>query len=216
MSYYLAVVFSLTVSIAVLIGWIRFSKIGPVFYNFIFLITIALLNEMVGMVLSKIYQSNAVSINIYSLLEGLIITWQFKRWGLFRRKTLFYFLFILLPAVWCFEVFYLSSLFEFTSYFIIVNCLVIVLLSISMINKLLVTDSAPLLTNSIFLICMCFITLYTYNALIEVFWIYGLDASRSFRLYIYRIFYFINLLTNLTYALAVLWIPKKREFIVLS
>jgi hypothetical protein len=164
----------------------------------------------------RMHYSNAVNSNIYSLFEGLLIVWQFERWKLFSYKRLFYLLLVIIAACWYAEVFIISSIHRFSSYFIITSSFITVMLSISMMNKILIDQEPPLQLNPVFLICICFIALYTYNALLEIFWIYGLGSSSSFRLYIYRIFYFINLLTNLTYALALLWIPKKREFIVLS
>jgi hypothetical protein len=87
------------------------------------------------------------------------------------------------------------------------------MMSISMVNHLLVFKHSSLYTKPILLICFCFTLFYTYNSLIEIFWIWGLDASRSFRLNIFRILYYINLLTNLAYALAIIWVPRKREFL---
>ena len=84
-----------------------------------------------------------------------------------------------------------------------------------MINRLILDERSGLIKNSVFLITIGFIVFFTYKILIEIFWVYGLNASRDFRVEVYRIMTYINLAINLIYALAVLWIPKKREYTLL-
>lgn len=92
--------------------------------------------------------------------------------------------------------------------------MLIVLMSINMINRMLVDGKKKLIQNPLFLILIGFIVFFTYKALIEIFWVYGLNASRDFRLEVYRIMAYINLAVNIIYAIAVLWMPRKREFML--
>jgi hypothetical protein len=216
MNYYIATIFSFTIVIAAIIGWIRYSKMDPAFYPFLFLVSIASINEVISFIVIQNRHSNAVNANIYSLAESLLICWQFKKWKLFSRKeSLFYIIVSLLIACWLFENFYLSSIFLFDSYFNITYGLVICFMSMRLINQMVLVDKTNLQSNPIFLICFCFSVFYMYSSLIEIFWIWGLGGSKSFRLNIYRIFSYINLFSNLTYAIAMLWIPRKRKFMVL-
>lgn len=215
MNYYLAVLFSLSVAIAAIIGWIRLQAIGSSYYPFLILLTIATLNEIISFLMVRSGESNAVNVNIYTLLEGLLIVYQFYCWKLFRSQILLAAVWAVLILTWITEVLIISGIDQFSSYHIIVSSLIFVVMSIRCVNQLLVQEHQKLLKHSIFLICFAFVILYTYSALIEIYWIWGLDRSRSFRLNIYRLFYYINLFSNLIYALAVLWIPKKREFISL-
>jgi hypothetical protein len=217
MNYYLATIFSFTIVIAAIIGWIRFSKIDPAFYPFLFLVSLGTMNEITSYIVIQQRHSNAVNANIYSLLESILICWQFKNWRLFaRNNNLFYFIVCMLVVLWLVENFYLSSIFDFDSYFNITYGLIICFMSMRLINQLVLVDKTNLQLNPIFLICFCFSVFYMYSALIEIFWIWGLGGSKSFRLNIYRIFSYINLFSNLTYAIAMLWIPRKRKFMVLS
>ena len=84
-----------------------------------------------------------------------------------------------------------------------------------MINRLIPEERGKLVKNSIFLVAIGFIAFYTFNSLIEIFWVYGLNASKDFRAGVYRIMTYINLIVNLIYAIAVLWIPRKREYTLL-
>jgi hypothetical protein len=216
MNYYIATIFSFTIVIAAIIGWIRYAKMDPAFYPFLFLVSIATINEVISFIVIQHRQSNALNANIYSLLESILICWQFKKWKFFsRNETLFYILVSLLTAMWLFENFYLSSIFSFDSYFNITYGLMICFMSVRLINQMVLVDKTNLQSNPIFLICFCFSVFYMYSSLIEIYWIWGLGGSKSFRLNIYRIFSYINLFSNLTYAIAMLWIPRKRKFMVL-
>jgi hypothetical protein len=45
---------------------------------------------------------------------------------------------------------------------------------------------------------------------VHSFWIYGLTNSRNFLATIYLIMFYVNLFANLTFAVGLLWIPKKQ------
>src|SRR5688572_2083001 len=90
MNYTLAVLFSFSIAIAALIGLVRFEKISPVYYPFLFCTWLALLNEIINYILARATGNNIININIYVLLEAILITWQFKKWGLFYGSTYLY------------------------------------------------------------------------------------------------------------------------------
>ena len=90
------------------------------------------------------------------------------------------------------------------------------MMSIHINNMLIVTYRKKLLKNPVFLICSGFIIYFTYKILIEAFWLYGLKAGKGFRINVYLLLTWINLIVNLIYALAMLWIPKKPQHITLS
>jgi hypothetical protein len=63
-----------------------------------------------------------------------------------------------------------------------------------------------------FLICNAFIIYFTFKILVEAFWLYGVNESVNFQAMVFDISSYINVFTNLIYALAVLWMPMKRVF----
>jgi len=213
MNYTVRLILSLSIIVAVIISWIRFKQINPTYYPFIFCLSLGLLNEILSYIFSKIFHSNAVNSNIYVLLESFLITWQFYTWKLFNRhRSLYIVILCLLMSTWLVENFILSKINYFSSYFRIVYSFIIVLMSISVLNMLLVRERKTLLKNPMFLICITFIIYYTYRVVVEAFWVYGLNSSREFRLKVYQILLFINVFANLVYALAVLWMPTKQRF----
>src|SRR5665647_455347 len=110
-----------------------------------------------------------------------------------------------------------------SSWFRITYSFLIVLMGITGINKLMLLDinkpigmnSSNIFKNPVFLICIGSIVFFTFKLIVEIFWFYGLNASKDFRLDVYDILIYINLIVNLVYALAVLWIPAKQQYILL-
>ena len=216
MNYYQIVFFSFSVFFGALVGWIKVRRIGLTFLPFIICLSIALLNEVISVVMTYKRQNTAYNNNVYVLIEGLLITWQFKNWGLFnKQKKLFYAIVSLLVIVWTIENFFFRGFNSITSYYRILCSLVIVLMSIHINNDLIMTFRRSLLRHPTFLICTGFIIYFTLKVLIETFWFYGFSASKDFRNNVFLIMIWINLFVNLLYALAILWIPRKPQFIKL-
>lgn len=213
MSYTVRLIFSFSIIIAVVISWVRFKKINPTYYPFIFCLWVGLLNEILSYIFSRLNHSNAVNSNIYVLLESFFIAWQFYTWKLFNRhQSLFIIILCLFLGVWVVENFILSRIDHFSSYFRITYSFITVLMSISVLNTLLARERKSIVTNPVFLICISFIIYYTYKVLVEAFWVYGLNSSKEFRLKVYSILLYINLFVNLIYAFAIIWMPTKQRF----
>lgn len=214
MNHVVVAIFSFSIGIAGMIGLIRFQKINPVFYPFIFLMWLGLINEVISFLFIRSGHSNAVNCNIYALFESILIAWFFKNQRLFNENNRrFTGIIILFAVLWVIQNFFISSILRFNTYFNAVYSLIVVLMSIHLINRIIISEKKMIAGNPVFLICVGFILFYTCTVLVEIF--YGLDSSKEFRLHVYRIMTFINLLVNLIYALAVLWIPGKRKYTLL-
>ena len=158
-------------------------------------------------------KSNAINNNLYYLLEGLLVVYQFKSWKLEPgSKYVYPGLVALLIIVWLAEILVFSSISVFASWFLIFYSYMITLLSITMTTNLLLKERKVLVKNSVFLICVGFIIYFTNAILVEAFYLYGVSASKVFQTAVVRIMTFINLFTNLLFTLAVLWIPTKQRF----
>ena len=212
MSYKLVEWLAYLVGIPAIIGLIRIKRISQVYFPFILLLWVGLASEIVTTVLINHGLSNALSSNIYVLLESVLILFFFERMDLFKSRQIFYLLLFLFAGGWIIENFVLLNINRFNSYFRIGYSFIVVLLSINMINRLMLQERTRMLRNPVFLIMIGFIVFFTYKALIEIFWVYGLNASDSFKFLVYRIMTYINLSANIVFTIAVLWIPRKQEF----
>jgi len=203
----------MSIVIAAIIGAWRFKNINAVFRPFLFCLWLGLLNEIVSLIAAKTIHNTAVNGNLYVLFESLLLLWQFRRWGLFgRHRAVFYLIGCILLLVWLFENFILFSIVQFSSWFRIIYSFIVVLLSVSMLNRQILVEKGPLLRNPVALLCLAFIIYYTYKVLVETFWLYGLNESSTFQTKVYLILDYFNLFSNLIYALAVLWMPTKHRF----
>lgn len=215
MNQRLAEIFGYSVGIAALIGLARVRTIVQAYFPFIIVLWLAIINEIATTIIINNGYSNALNNNVYDLLESLLILLLFRNWRLFEEnRYLFATLLCSFGSGWAIENFVISSIHRFNSYFNIFYSFIIVLMSINMINKMFLRDRRGLIRNACFLICIGFIFFFTYKLLIEIFWVYGLNASKDFRISVYRIMMYINLVVNLIYVLATIWIPKKQESIL--
>lgn len=212
MNHALIRIFGFSIILPAIVGIWRYKKINQIFFPFLICIWIGLLNEIVNYILIDFFhKSNSINIDIYCLVESLLYVWLFKNFALFSKPKSFILLVGLLCTAWLFENLIISDITQFDSYFTVFYSLIIVLMSITIINRLIVKQ-INLLTNSIFLICSALVIYFTLSALTEIFWLYGLNSSESFRLNIYRIMAYINFSVNLIFALAILWMQRKQEF----
>jgi hypothetical protein len=212
-NYTVILVLSCSIFIAGIIGVIRFSQITDVYRPFIYLIWIGCITELLTTYFAYVYHNNLAITTIYSLCESLFLLWFFNRLGIFKNQNkLLYSLAILFIGIWLADTFLSSHLnARMTFYFDIVYALSVVLLSIRAINNLLFTEK-ELLKNPTFLICIGLIIFFTYQIMQRLFGLYGLKESAEFRRSVQRIMIVINCLSNLIYALAVLWMRKRRAF----
>lgn len=199
----------------ILISILRFKLIGDAYYPFIYLLWVGGCNEIVSAyLLSHNFYNNAYNTNVYSLLEGLLLLWFFRNTSILERvKMLFPFLITLFIAIWSIENFVIIGGLglDFNLRFNIISALCAVLISINIINEILMKDR-DILTSPTFLACIGFVIYFIFRILVDAFLLYGVDMGTSFKSKVNAIHTWINLLSNLIYALAVLWMQRRQAF----
>lgn len=213
MDYFIiSIISSFSIAIAAILGIIKYSSILKEYRPFIFLIWLGLLNEIVSLTFVFMKKSNSVNSNIYVFLEFFLILLLFYMWNSKRIKWTYISLLLAGFCIWIIDNLLLHSLSERNSLFRVYYSFVIVLLSINQINRLIVNNKKNIFKNAMFLIYLTFIVYYSYKTFIEVFYIFHINFSTYFYTSIVLFLLFINFVANLAYAIAVLCIPKKREF----
>lgn len=212
MNYYINKALGFAIVYPAIMGIIKFKIARINFLPFLLFIWIGFLNELVSMLMTLSGRSNAVSSNIYILAEALLIIIQFRRWQIIHSKLIFRILIIVLLLAWISENLIISKINVFNSYFTIFYAFIIAMFSISSINKILSRTESKLIQNPVFIISIAFLVYFTFDVLIETFWIYGLNENAKFRISVYRIHTFINLFSNLMYGYAILWIRTRQKF----
>jgi hypothetical protein len=213
-SYYVVQVLALLIVIPAIIGLIQFKKTLPAYYPFIFFIWLGLLNEVISFILHISSGTNAVNSNIYVLFEGWLLLWLFYGWSFQteKDKNIFFIIGILLTCSWFFDNIVFNPLSRFNSAHAILYSFITVFLSINQINRILVEARESIFRNARFIICIGFVIYFAYKSVFEVFYIYDFGFSDSFYWSLFNILIVVNLLCNLIYAIALLWIPRKQRF----
>lgn len=212
MNYTLGTILTFTIVVPAIIGLVRFSKIHQAYYPFIFCIWLGLINETIGTIVISLGYYNIINFNIYLLIESILITWQFKNWNLFQKRK------IVFPAIisgliifWTINT-AITNMKDFNSYFMIGYSFLISIMSISVFNRLIITERKSLIKNPVFIICVAYVIFYTSNVLSESFWLYSFKNIDSFALGMNSMSMITNFFTIILYTFAILWMPKKQKF----
>jgi hypothetical protein len=202
-----------SVLFAAIVALIKFRRIHKAYYPFIFVIWLGAINEaVVNTYLMYQKQYNIINTVIYCLLESILLLSFFRNMKVLKSTYIFWLLMVAFVIVWIADVLIIHGFGNaFSSYFNIVYSFVLVLLSISGVNKTLFEEKKPFKSPS-FLIYIAILVYFTYGILVEAFWLYGLGASSDFIAKVYFILSWINPICNLIYALAILWMRKRQAF----
>lgn len=211
------IVFLLSQSILLplIAGLIRFRRIGWSYQPFLGLLLFGTIIEVITyiQIQNRHNMSNAILSNIFALAEWCLIAWQFHVWGFLKqKKTLFYALLIISSLPWVIENIFLKKINDFSPYFRFYYYFLIVLLSVNKINFMITHDNRNLFRNPRFLICIGFIIYFIYKILYE--WAYQVSVFGTSEIMstIITGMAYINVLTNIIYAIAFLLIPAPRKF----
>ena len=177
------------------------------------MLALGALNEPISYLFIKLLHSNAIPNNLYALAEWLLIAWQFQIWGLLRGKLTIYYVFVLLISlIWVTEDLVLLEITIYPPYFQVFYCFIVVLFSVNKINFMITHDNRRLYGNPIFLICIGFIVFFIYRIIYE--WAYqtSIEGGNDTTNLIIMLFSYVNLLTNIIFAIALLRIPRPQKF----
>lgn len=204
---------SLVVLFPFISGLVRLKDIGQTYWPFLLMITAAVIAEVTSYITIGIWKTNTAVINIYSLVECLLIITQFYYWRYYSNTRRWYPLFgLACIIIWIIDnlvsgnvVSSVGVLYRISSAFIIV------VLSINEINYLIIHDSRKLLKNARFLICTGFLIYFLYQILLEgSIYIHHMKENAT-AVKIIELSMYINLFVNIVYGIAVWFIPKRTK-----
>jgi hypothetical protein len=205
---------SISILFPLIAGLIRWRRIGKGYQPFFILVVAGVITELItGYVIPVKHSSNAGISNFYILAEWILIVWQFQVWGTPRlRKNLYYALIALSCSIWFTENLAMHHVGEFSPYFRFFYSFSIVLFSVNKINFMITHDNRNLLRHPGFLICIGFIIYFIYKIIYE--WAYqsSLFGATEITTKIIMLDGYINALTNIIFAIALLKIPAPEKF----
>lgn len=218
MSESLQFILSLTISFAVIIGIVRFQKIDRAYYPFIYYISLMLVVEIVVRLLAESGANDVIRtmMNIYTLVEFSLLAWLLHAWGLFNRnKTFFVALMCGFFLAWVVLTTIVDSIvYGQNFYFRVLYSFTLVLFAVSTFNKMVINHRGSIFQNAQFWICLGIIIFFTFFLLDNAtkLSLVRHTISKDFKQNLQKIIVFSNLLVNFLYVVAVLWIPRKKNF----
>lgn len=169
----------------------------------ILVIWLGTLYELMTITIIDLKLWSNVYINIYVLIESLLLILQFQLWDNERKSNKgYYLLYSSFIAIWLANNFFEDSAYPRTSMFIVVSSLAFVLKSIHQINITFYSETKNLLSNPVFLLCSGFIIFFCYAIIVELFWNTVELTSMIFKDKVYNILLTVNLIANFIYACA--------------
>jgi hypothetical protein len=204
---------SQSILLPIIAGLVRYRRIDKSYQPFFILLLIGLLTEIVSFMIIRQHKHNGFVVNIYILVEWIMIAWQFHVWGFLKQKSrIFWLLVFLVSLLWVAENFVFGRITDFSPYFRFFYFFLIVLLSTNKINFMITHDNRSLIRNPKFLICIGFLIYFIFMTL--YYWAYQVSMYDKLQMSSTFIFLmvWINALTNSIYAMAFLLIPARVQF----
>ncbi len=194
------------------IGLTGIKSWGKLYCPFFILLLLGFLSELISfIVINNFKAGNAPVIKIYSLIECCLVLYQLYLWGNKKAgKRLFLFSLFICVAVWLTDNIFFLNINNFSPYFRVFYAFVIVLLSITQINAIMVKPDGLLYKNPKFIISFAFIIFFIYQIIYEASFYIGSDKSIVANKIILG-FAYINFGVNMLYAVAAFLITRKNE-----
>jgi len=143
--------------------------------------------------------------NVFVLAEGISLLLVFKAWNyLDRYPRLINILLALFFIVWVMEYAIMGKNDQILLYYRVFYSFVLVILSVNAMNFEIVHYKGNLLKYPQFLILIALILYFTYNVMLESFYIAGIKSS-------FEVKRIINIISKSIILVAILWIPSKMK-----
>jgi hypothetical protein len=213
MQHWLSRISAISILLPAILGWIRFKKTDPSFHPFLFFIWSGTLTEAVGFIITRRGHHNLFVFNIYLIVSALLLLWLLKNLDISKANPLYNLSAAVYVVLWLVETFFFTRLFDgFNSMFQVFYSFTLVLMSVHLINSEIMKERISLTRNAIFVICAGNVLYNTVSILTETFYVYGIKFSLSFQISVITISSLVNIVTNMMFAFAIWWMPKRQAF----
>jgi hypothetical protein len=217
LQYLINYLFGASVVLPMLAGLAKWNKMEPAYKPVIIAFVGLFFNETLRYILINLGVGlrSIASYNYFVLALMWLYTWQFARWQVLSKNT-HLILGGALTVLWVADYFLIDGweIDHSRFWFRIGFALTMVVLSIQCINSLIVQHRQSLLLNARFLFCLGFLMYYTYRIFNDAFTLRGF--SHEFLKQINDLNRYLVVLQYLVFLIAVVCIPRKKNFLQLS
>lgn len=190
------------------------------FYPFVYNLLVTLLVEiLIGFQRSYIITTKIT--NVFSLVDFCLFAWLFHNWGLFNyNKKRFYVILGSFFLIWIYITFFFSGFSNINNLFLLIYSFALIFFSVTTFNKIVVQQRINIFVNARFWICIGIIIFYSFFIVTRATDLSttsikdisnALNNKSSFKDDLQKINAYSNILVNLLYAVAVIWIPRQKN-----
>lgn len=199
-----------------IIGIIKYSIITSEFKPLAINIWLGVAAEIAATILRYTVKNNFYAYNIFMLFDLVTMLCMFNAWGAFAqfKKVQKQLILVLFGIIWMVDNLVLNNLGNDNVIFRLCYSLALVLIAINQLSNIYIRNNGFLSRNPYLYTCLGVIFYYAFSA-----FIYLINSSLLFTpgpalwKYTLLIYVIINIVTNLLYATALIWIQKKAKSI---
>lgn len=210
--FWVFIVSAFSIALPVIFSFARLKRFGKRYRPLLFLFVTGLLNEIISYLMIKQYRNNLPNSNIYTIVEYILLSWLFfsiSKQNLSRVRLAL----SLAMIIWIADNFWWNKLAESNTIFRMYSSLMFISLSMDKINQLLMGNFWDPYKNTDLLLCLSLLAYHTYRLWINIFHLFVKSMEPIFFIRLWLILCCINLLANITYSIAILCIPKQKNYI---
>lgn len=218
MNYYIVnIISSLSIIPAVFLIFYRRIVFRNEYAFFACYVIASLASEIISMTLIKLTGENCIWYNVYTLIEVIIVSALFMQWNYPKKRRSYTFIWCSIALIiWLLDNFLKSTIKICNSAFLILFSFGLLFLFITKINFVISHARRTVLREPKFYISIGLLIYFMINILVEVFYLIPVRYSSQFYVNLLYISNAVNIVSNLSYAIAVLCIRKSKEYILLS
>jgi hypothetical protein len=196
-----------------IIALCKYKQVPETYYPFVIYCAAAVCSTILSQIFIHLYGTNAISYNIYMLIDFLLALLIFTKWGYFKEnRSLIMYIGVVGAAMWVCENLILYRIIEVSSVTLITLSLSLIYLSVDQINYIVVTERKNILKNAKFVSCIGFLIYYGVSVVLEIFSILELNFKEGIGGFIAVVVFSLILLVNIIYAIATLCIQNRQKF----
>lgn len=157
--------------------------------------------------------NNSVSGNIYVLIELFIMVWLFKK--LSNRQTNYFLMIVATTGIvlWILDNLILHSIYANNSFYRMGASALIVLMCLEKLGDITLFHGPDRVLRTDLLIISGLLVYYGFKTFIECFHVFQINVAKSFYVSFWVILAVIRIITYILFSLAILWTPKRTEYI---
>lgn len=189
----------------------RLKTLRPSFLPLLLILSSGFCNELTGLILIYKTGNNTALYNIYGLIYGILILWQFRRWNIERfNAPLLWWCTFTFVGIWSIS-FFAGGVHGDYTFFLLTRDACIVAFSYRALYIRMREVQSYIYKDPIALISAGWLLLFIYDCITELLLVYGGNPKEPAFFFVQPLFSIVNILVQITHLYAILCIPPKTR-----